>query len=398
MTYLCPLDIPMQLASKRTRTSDSLIRRSAPGRVNLLGEHTDYTGGLVLPIAIQFATTATLTPAYEGYTLVSRREFDHARYLSVDDRAPAAKNWSDYVVGVLREFQKLGHAPVPFHISFTGAVPVGSGLSSSASIEVAMAMALLAHIGVSMPPAEIALLCRRAENEYVGSPCGIMDQYVSVAAKSGHALLLDTDSLHHEDLPLNIGMLSRTKLIVCNSMVKHSIAAGEYRSRRIQAEEGQDAIRALFPEATCLGKASLKQLDAVEDNISADAFRRCHHIITENRRVRAARQAINAGDAVALGCLMTGSHISQRDGLECSCEEIDFLVDRAHMLEGCYGARLTGGGFGGSMVSLVAEDKAERFLEQLCEVYCARYGIVADAWICTATDGAYALAEEANAR
>jgi len=377
---------------------DSLIRRSAPGRVNLLGEHTDYTGGLVLPIAIQFATTATLTPAYEGYTLVSHREFDRVRYLSVHDRTPAVKNWSDYVVGVLREFQKLGYTPAPFHISFAGDVPLGSGLSSSASIEVAMAMALLAHLGVSMTSPEIARLCRRAENEYVGSPCGIMDQFVSVAARSGHALLLDTDSLDLEHLPLNAGMLSRTKLIVCNSMVKHSIAAGEYRTRRTQAEEGQGAITALFPEATCLGKASLKELDAVEDIISADAFRRCHHIITENGRVRAARQVMQTGDAAALGRLMTASHVSQRDGLECSCEEIDFLVEAALSLPGCYGARLTGGGFGGSMVSLVGEDEAERFLDQLCEAYRSAYSIAADAWICTATDGAYTLAEEADAQ
>jgi len=365
--------------------------------VNLIGEHTDYTGGLVLPTAIQFATTATLTPAYEGYTVVSR-EFDRVRYLSVGDRTPAAKDWSDYAVGVLREFQKLGYTPAPFHISFVGNVPLGSGLSSSASIEVAMAMVLLAHLGITMTPAEIALLCRRAENEYVGSPCGIMDQFVSVAGKRGHALLLNTDNLYHEHLPLNTGMVSRTKLIVCNSMVKHSTAAGEYGTRRIEAEEGQDAISELFPTVTCLGKASLEQLDAVEDIISADAFRRCHHIISENGRVRAARQAMQTGDAAALGRLMTASHVSQRDGLECSCEEIDFLVEAALSLPGCYGARLTGGGFGGSMVSLVGEDEAERFLDQLCEAYRSAYSIAADAWICTATDGAYTLAEEADAQ
>ena len=137
MTYLCPLDIAAQLARRKTRKPNSLIKRSAPGRVNLLGEHTDYTGGLVLPIAIQFATTATLTPAYQGYTLVSHCEFDRVRYLSIHDRTPAVKNWSDYVVGVLREFQTLGYNPAPFHISFEGDVPLGAGLSSSASIEVA---------------------------------------------------------------------------------------------------------------------------------------------------------------------------------------------------------------------------------------------------------------------
>jgi galactokinase len=216
----------------------SLIFR-APARVNLLGEHTDYTGGLVLPMAIPFHTLAAIAPAddEDAYSFTSET-FSTSRSMARNDRSPAIDDWSDYPLGVLRELQLLGIEPPPFALHLAGNVPFGAGLSSSASVEVASCLAMLALSGVTLPPAEIALLCQRAENNFVHSPCGIMDQFVITNAIAGHALLLNTRDLTFEHLPMNQGALAETQIVVCNSMVKHSIAAGEYGHRRAESEQG----------------------------------------------------------------------------------------------------------------------------------------------------------------
>lgn len=376
---------------------------TAPGRVNLLGEHTDYTGGLVLPMAIPFSTTASIAAAADGQYRFASESFREERSLSADTQITPAGNWSDYPVGVLRTLIEAGVRPPPFELRVRGDVPLGAGLSSSASVIVASAMAMLAHAGVKLPPAEIAVLCRRAENEFVGSPCGIMDQFVITAAKAGHALLLDTGTLRYEHVPMNTGALATTRVVVCNSMVKHSIKSGGYGDRRREVEEGQAVLRERYPEVRNLGEATVGQLDACAVEMSIESFKRCRHIVTENARVRAAREAMLAGDAKRMGELMLTAHASERDDFECSCDEVDFLVDRAAGLEGCFGARLTGGGFGGCTVNLVAEGAVEGFIESLRSAYRERFGISADAYVCEAVDGAVrrnpgvAAAEEANA-
>jgi len=360
---------------------------TAPARVNLIGEHTDYTGGLVLPMAIPFFTIASITPADSGYSFHSDL-FREVRTMSPDDRSEGVHNWSDYPVGVLRELQLLGIEPPPFDLRLRGNVPFGAGLSSSASVEVATAVALLAHADVTLPAAEIALLCQRAENGYVHSPCGIMDQFVITAARAGHALLLDTRSLTVEHIPMNHAALADTCIVVCNSMVKHSIASGDYGQRRRELEAGQAILREAFPQLRDLGDATIDELKRSEGAMSAESFKRCRHIITENARVRAAKQAMLAGDAISLGELMLKAHASERDDFECSCEEVDFLVDTASHLQGCFGARLTGGGFGGCTVNLVAKSSATAFVATLKTAYLERYNIYPDTYICEAVDGA----------
>lgn len=367
---------------------------TAPARVNLIGEHTDYTGGLVLPMAIPFFTIASIAPnTQQRYTFHSDL-FKGTRELTLDDRSEGVGNWSDYPVGVLRELQRLGIEPPSFDLRLSGNVPFGAGLSSSASVEVATAMALLAHAGVTLSIEEIAPLCQRAENDYVHSPCGIMDQFVITAAKSGHALLLNTRSLTYEHIPMNQGELAETCIVVCNSMVRHSIAGGDYGLRRRELEAGQAVVIERFPHLRDLGDATLDDLiGAVQrpdgmPTMSAESFKRCRHIITENARVREARQAMLAGDAKLLGKLMLKAHASERDDFECSVEEVDFLVDTATHLPGCFGARLTGGGFGGCTVSLVAKSSAESFVAALKSAYLDRYKIDPDTYICEAVDGA----------
>ena len=360
----------------------------APARVNLIGEHTDYTGGLVLPMAIPYFTVADIQPARDGEYHFASDRFPKTRSMKPEDRGAACRDWSDYPVGVLRELQKLGYTPEPFTLRLRGDVPLGSGLSSSASVEVATAFALLGHMGVSMAPEQIALLCQRAENVYVESPCGIMDQSVVTMAEEGHALLLDTHTLRHEAVPMNRGALGQTEIVVCNSMVKHSIATGEYGQRRREVEEGETAVLKAHPKLRDLGEATLGDLEGIRGDISEESFRRCRHIITENARVRKMREALFAGDAVQAGELMLAAHASQRDDFAASCEEIDMLVDTAAQLPGCYGARMTGGGFGGCTVNLVEKSQAEAFLRQLTAAYADRFQLHAETFVCEPVDGA----------
>lgn len=386
-----------ELAAEPPNTTPSInkaIREfQAPARVNLIGEHTDYTGGLVLPMAIPFFTSATIIPGKTGNYRFSSDLFDGVREMESGDRSDRIGDWSDYPVGVLRQLQALGIEPQAFELRLRGNVPFGAGLSSSASVEVATAMALLDFAGASLPPEEIATLCQRAENQYVHSPCGIMDQFVITNAQAGHALLLDTRSLTYEHIPMNGGALAECCIVVCNSMVKHSVAAGEYGSRRRELEAGQEVLRKKYPPLRDLGDASLEQLQQSETEMSAASFKRCRHIISENGRVREATKAMRAGDAARLGVLMLLAHASERDDFECSCEEVDFLVATAEALPGCFGARLTGGGFGGCTVNLVAKQEAAGFSAALVAAYQEQYKITADTYICEAMDGAVRRAQ-----
>jgi galactokinase len=369
----------------------------APARVNLIGEHTDYTGGLVMPMAIPFTTVAQLHDGTDGYTFSSEL-FSVTRSMSLDDRSSRAGNWSDYPVGVLRELQERGIQIPTFDLHFSGDVPLGAGLSSSASVEVATAMALLSHAKATLPAEVIARLCQSAENNYVGSPCGIMDQFVVTAAVADHALLLNTRDLAFELLPLNKGELADCKIVVANSGVRHSIAGGDYGLRRREVEAGQSKLGERFPGMRDLGDATLAQLAECEDELPPESFRRCRHIISENQRVRDAREAMLAGDAARLGAIMTAAHASERDEFECSIEEIDFLVDTAVGLRGCYGARLTGGGFGGCTVNLVKTADVDQFIAALTSAYRAKFSLVLETYVCAAVDGALARNVTSNGR
>jgi len=362
----------------------------APGRVNLIGEHTDYTGGLVLPMAIPFLSTASIAPNRQSVYEFTSDQFPTTRCIDREDELNRTGDWSDYCVGVFQQLRNIGVEITPFRLHIAGNVPIGAGLSSSASIEVATLMALLAFAKATMSIEEMAVLCRRAENEFVGSPCGIMDQFVILAAREAHALLLQTGNLRYEHLSLASRHLAETAIIVVNSMVKHSIGAGDYRVRRREVEAGQAILKEHFPQSADLGHTTLDELEACRVSMSPESHRRCHHIISENDRVRHAKAAILADDLEWLGDLMTRSHASQRDDFACSCEEIDFLVELALKQPGCFGARLTGGGFGGCTVNLVSADHAEAFVAAVRRGYKDAFKIDAASYICEAAAGAVA--------
>jgi galactokinase len=383
---------PVNLSRPSTNehiASRNVIRCVAPARVNLLGEHTDYTGGLVLPMAIPFTTEARIALRSDGRYGFTSELFPNGLLLDREDRSEKRGVWTDYPVGVLRQLQAARVVVPAFDLHLAGNVPFGAGVSSSASVEVASAMAMLALAGEQMPMEQIAVMCRRAENEYVHSPCGIMDQFAITAAKAGHALLLDTRSLTYEHLPMNQGGLADTVIVVVNSMVRHSVATGEYGVRRRQSEEGQLILLRIFPELRDLGDATLEHLEAARGEMSVESYKRCRHLISDNGRVREARVVMNAGDPVAFGRLMLAGHVSERDDFECSCEEVDFLVETAAAQAGCFGARLTGGGFGGCTVNLVAREKSAAFAEAVKAAYKQRFEIAADTFVCDAVDGAW---------
>jgi galactokinase len=362
----------------------------APGRVNLLGEHTDYTGGLVLPMAVPFYTTAHIAANGETQNIFRSAQFEGEYAEPVGSSTERRHTWSDYPVGVLRQMQVLGIAPPAFLLELNGNVPLGAGLSSSASVEVVSCLAMLALSGEMLPANELALLCQRAENDFVGAPCGIMDQFVISAARAGHALLISTRDLKFEHVPMQAGGLREMSIVICNSRVKHSIAAGAYGERRQQVEAGQAVLGMHFSGLRDLGEATLEQLQACEQAMTRESFKRCRHIITENARVRRAREAMLAGDPRALGALMVEAHVSERDDFECSCDEIDFLVETAIGLRGCVGARLTGGGFVGCTVNLVTREAVDGFCETLKDAYRARFAVSAETYVCEAVDGALA--------
>ena len=361
---------------------------AAPGRVNLIGEHTDYTGGFVLPIAIPFTTVATIQAVDDSSYHFASVQFAHTHTMSPEDRGPKAGDWSDYPVGVLRQLQMRGINVPPFDLKLSGDVPLGAGLSSSASVEVVTATALLAHAGATLADREIATLCQAAENDFVGSPCGIMDQFVITAAKAGKALLLNTGDLTYELLPMQTGALSNCRVVVVNSMIKHSIGGGAYSDRRTQVEAGQAKLRAMFPEVCNLGHATVAQLEAARATMELVDYKRCRHIVTENARVMEAREAMLAGDAARLGEVMTRAHASERDDFECSTPEIDFLVETANAVPGCFGARLTGGGFGGCTVNLVEASAVEPFKQALLAAYEKKFSHTGEVYVCEAVDGA----------
>jgi galactokinase len=382
------LETESELRAHRQRFGQDGRAFAAPARVNLIGEHTDYTGGLVMPMAIDFATVAVVSPREDGRAVFYSANYREEALFEIASlgRVPGG-DWSDYPAGVLWSLHQEGIKLPGFSLSLSGNVPLGAGLSSSASVEVATAVALLGLAEVTLPLEKVATLCRRAENEYVGAKSGIMDQFVVAGAVEHRAMMLDCRSLGFELLPLP----DQIRVVICNSMVKHAVATGEYGSRRDEVEAGQAVLQREFKEIELLREATLEELEACRGKMSAASFARCKHIITENRRVLAAREALLADDLEQFGALMIEAHRSMRDDFEASCVEVDALVEIAARQPGCFGARITGGGFGGCTVNIVSADMAEQFVLAVQREYAVVTGIEAECFICAPSDGALAL-------
>jgi galactokinase len=365
----------------------------APGRVNLIGEHTDYADGFVMPAAIDFATVAAISPRNDKQAVIYSKNFGEEISRPLDEiGAHGAHHWSDYPLGVLAILQQEEIKVPGFDLTLYGDVPLGAGLSSSASIEVASMLAMLHLAGRSLPLEKVALLCQRAENNYVGAPCGIMDQFVSCCGAADHALLLDCRSLEYRLAPIP----KHLSLVICNTMVKHSHAGGEYVTRRAEVEEGTAILRRHRPEIRLLRDATVEDLEKWGHEMPPNVLKRCRHIITENVRTVAAADALEANDLPLLGRLMAEAHASYRDDFEASCKEADIMVELAWKQPGCVGARLTGGGFGGCTVNLVESTQAKEFAATMAEGYEKATGIHPEIYLSHASAGAHAAEEPAK--
>jgi galactokinase len=361
----------------------------APGRVNLIGEHTDYAEGFVMPVAIDFATLAAISPRSDGKIALYSENYGQERYFEAAALpAKASQHWTDYPLGVIAILTGEGHKIPGFSLSLWGDVPLGSGLSSSAALEVVTALAVLSLIGVTYPGPVLARLCQRAENEFVGASCGIMDQFISANGKKDHALLLDCRDLSFKLAPIP----SHVALVIANTMVKHSVAGGDYPTRRAESEAACAVIASHRPGVPFLRDATLEDLDKWGSEMAPKSRMRARHVISENLRTVAAADALLKGDLAELGRLMGEAHTSYSKDFEGSCVEADAMVALAQDLPGLIGARLTGGGFGGCTINVVEQSQAAAFAEALGGRYAAQFGIVPQIHICHASGGAHKLA------
>jgi len=361
----------------------------APGRVNLIGEHTDYAEGFVMPVAIDFATLAAISPRTDGKIVLYSENYaeDGERTFDADAPLTASKHWTDYPLGVVAILTGEGHKIPGFSLSLWGDVPLGSGLSSSASVEVVTALAVLSLICSSYPGPVLARLCQRVENEFVGTSCGIMDQFISVNGKENHALLLDCRDLSFKLAPIPADVA----LVIANTMVKHSIAGGDYPTRRRESEAACAVIASHRPGVPFLRDATLEDLEKWGREMQPKSLMRARHVISENLRTVAAEKALEKGDLKELGRLMAEAHNSYSGDFDGSCPEADLMVELAQDIPGLIGARLTGGGFGGCTINLVEQSQAKAFAAELGKRYAARTGIVPQIHVCHASGGAHKI-------
>jgi galactokinase len=357
----------------------------APGRVNLLGEHTDYNDGFVMPAAIGFYCWVAVGPRNDHRLSIYSENFSAAADLDLSAAAPQpSKTWSDYPVGIALQLERAGiHLPGA-NVLIRGEVPMGAGLSSSAALEVSTAVALSQLSGYAPDRVQLAKLCQNAENEFVGARCGIMDPFISLHGQKDHAIMLDCRSLHFQ--PLRIP--SSVKLVVCNTMVKHELASGEYNQRRTDCEEAVRRLAKIRPGIRALRDVSRQELEQNRVALSEIVYKRALHIVTENERVLDGAEALRAGDVGRFGKGMAESHVSLRDLYEVSCQELNLMVDLANQQEGVYGARMTGGGFGGATINLVNAPSVCQFAENVSKSYQKQAGIEPQIYVCDPVEGA----------
>jgi galactokinase len=357
----------------------------APGRVNLIGEHTDYNEGFVMPAAVGFYCWVAISPREDHKLVICSDKFSGAAEVELNSTETRPRRmWSDYPVGVALQLKQAGFPLGGANILIYGEIPMGAGLSSSAAVEVATALALAEQSGHTSDRVQLASLCQKAENDFVGARVGIMDQFISLHGRKNHALVLDCRSLHYEFAAIP----ECVRLVVCNTMVKHELASGEYNRRRAECEEAIRQLAQVMPGISSLRDVTLEQLERHRGSLTEIAYKRALHVVAENARVLDAAEALRTNDLEQFGKYMAESHRSLRDLYEVSCAELDLMVDQASKQEGVYGARMTGGGFGGSTINLVKARFADQFAVNVARGYEKETGIVPQIQICTPAEGA----------
>ena len=387
----------MQIADRVTKVFQETFDRApayvarAPGRVNLLGEHVDYNDGFVLPAAIDRATYVAFSAADTTHSTLIAVDLEKRTSFSADTIATKQQidsttlpDWANYPAGVMWSLLKEGFFVPAMQAVYSSTVPRGSGLSSSASVEMAFMIAWQALGGWTLSPMQLALLAQRAENQYVGVNSGIMDQFASACGVDNKLLLLDCRSLDWKVLPLP----DHVSIVVADTTVRRTLTSGEYNKRRTSCEEAVRFLKMDLPEITSLRDVAINDFDQLADKLPDQVAQRARHVVEEIGRTDQAQALLEAGDVSRFGRLMNECHVSLRNLYEVSCPELDVMTDIARSLQGCYGARLTGAGFGGCTVNLVNNEFVAEFTETLAKKYQAQTGLTPEVYICRASNGA----------
>ena len=355
--------------------------------MNLIGEHTDYNDGYVFPMAVDFWIVMAARLRTDALVKLYAVDYDQQVEFSLDQPISydVTNRWSNYLRGVFFVLQETGIQLNGAEIVFQGDIPQGAGLSSSAALEVVTAMVLQKLNGFAKTRQDLALLCQRAENKFVGMNCGIMDQFIAMMSRSNHALFLDCRSLAYRQVPLELG---NHRIVICQSGVKHNLVDSEYNRRRAECEAGVAILAKRYPGIEALRDVTLEQLDNCQKEMNETVNKRCRHVIAENERVLESMRVLTKGDVKSFGCLMNESHDSLRDLYEVSCPEIDLLVNLSRGVPGVLGSRITGGGFGGCTVNLVTTEACAEFTERVTGAYRKATGIEPHFYTSVATAGA----------
>jgi len=369
---------------KRFNAGPRIFR--APGRVNLIGEHTDYNDGFVMPFAIDRATIVAGTKRDDRRIEVVAFDMDESASIDLDAEPQKQRdNWTDYVEGMARSVEEKFGQIAGANLLIASDVPIGSGLSSSAAIEVSVGLALLSLSDMGIDREKLAFAGQKAEHEYAGTKSGIMDQFASAFCKKGSAMLLDCRSLERNEIPFET---DDSVAVVCDTKVEHSLASTEYNKRREECEEGVRLLQKHLPKIKALRDVSLDELEKYKSSVTETVYRRCRHVISENVRTLKAAEFFKSKDLTAAGKLMFESHASLRNDYEVSCKELDALVDVASSIDGVFGARMTGGGFGGCTVNIIRKAVLDEFKRLISEGYSQRFGREPDIYEFHAADGA----------
>ncbi|GAA0854917.1 galactokinase [Bifidobacterium pullorum subsp. gallinarum] len=366
---------------------------NAPGRVNLIGEHLDYNGGYVLPAALEFGTTLIIRPRDDKKVSFSSTNTPYELTISLDeDYRYKSDQWTDYPVGVITELHKIGsNLSSGYDLLYHGDIPNGAGLSSSASIEVVTAYALLSMEGKAADTVEIAKLSQRVENLFVGVNSGIMDQFAVANGKQDHAILLMCDTLEYELVPFQTGPY---KIVISNTNKRRGLVDSKYNERRSECDRALEILQNELPALTYLAQLNPDQFVTLQDNIQDETVRRrAQHVVEENQRVLDSVKALKNGDLESFGQYMNQSHDSLRYLYEVTGDELDALVEEAQRIPGTLGSRMTGAGFGGCTVSLVHEDAVERFIAEVGQQYESRTGLKPDFYVCGVGQGVHEVKE-----
>ena len=357
----------------------------APGRVNLIGEHTDYNDGFVLPVAIDRAAYVAAAPRDDRLLRAWAVHYQAEVLLDLDNAAPGgARDWAVYLLGMAAMIERDGHRLRGADLLINGDVPGAAGLSSSAALENAVGAALAAIAGLEIPPVRLAQLGQQTVHEYAGVKSGIMDQMISALGQAQHALLIDCRSYDYRPIPIPPDV----RIVVCYSKVSRELAASAYNERRAQCEEAVARLQAVLPGIKALRDVTPEQLAAHQDLLPPLVFQRARHVVAENARTLEGAERLQAGDVVQFGILMNESHRSLRDDYAVSSPQLDTLVAAAQSVPGVYGSRLTGAGFGGSTVSLTAPDAVEPLITAVNTAYQDAFNQTPEVYVCTASDGA----------